>query len=189
METAAYLLLFLVIDGSVALLSSLYNAMSSPMQAIHDVEGQVAQWDCGSSTVELDVLEPGEYERNWTYATQAVQLVNTEDGSHQPMPLVFSMAHSPCQKGQLTLAGFIQHVYLGRLLRRAYRPLLTNLNAANLYIRTTNYPRTIQSCAGPPVLCGVCTARCALHWYRPSRWPGSAPRTRAGDATWPQWPQ
>jgi hypothetical protein len=48
--------------------------------------------------------------------------------------------------GQLTSVGFMQHVHLGFLLHKAYSPLITAISdPSQIYIRSTNYARTIQS--------------------------------------------
>jgi hypothetical protein len=46
--------------------------------------------------------------------------------------------------GQLTSRGFMQHIHLGRLINRAYREFLGPLSASEIYIRSTNYLRTIR---------------------------------------------
>ncbi len=47
--------------------------------------------------------------------------------------------------GQLTIAGFQQHLKLGKHLRRAYKPLLSQITSPNqIFIRSTNFERTIQ---------------------------------------------
>lgn len=50
-----------------------------------------------------------------------------------------------CAPGHLTSEGFSQHVELGRALRIPYGNLLGEVKSEELYIRSTNYERTIQS--------------------------------------------
>jgi hypothetical protein len=46
--------------------------------------------------------------------------------------------------GQLTSIGFKQHFDLGIHLRKAYEKYLYDISRDDLYIRSTNYDRTIQ---------------------------------------------
>lgn len=48
--------------------------------------------------------------------------------------------------GQLTSIGFMQHIELGELLRSYYTSLLKKIHSSDqIYVRSTNYARTIQS--------------------------------------------
>lgn len=66
-----------------------------------------------------------------------------------PSPNLYHALEMPdnlLDKGQLTSRGFMQHIQLGRFLRNAYKPVISTLNASKqIYIRSTNYPRTLQS--------------------------------------------
>ena len=47
--------------------------------------------------------------------------------------------------GQLTTRGFMQHIELGQLLNKLYgRKYLANVLSSHMYVRTTNYARTVQ---------------------------------------------
>jgi hypothetical protein len=63
---------------------------------------------------------------------------------------VLELFHTPDRSlppGQLTSVGFMQHVHLGYSLHKAYSSLLEQIVDPNeqLYVRSTNYARTIQS--------------------------------------------
>lgn len=50
--------------------------------------------------------------------------------------------------GQLTSVGFMQHIALGELLHSYYTSLLNRIHSSDqIYVRSTNYARTIQSVA------------------------------------------
>ena len=63
---------------------------------------------------------------------------------------VFHRGDFNLMQGQLTSRGFMQHINLGKLLRRSYLAFISsNINSSkNLYVRSTRYDRTIQSAAG-----------------------------------------
>lgn len=63
---------------------------------------------------------------------------------------VFTVPDFDLAPGQLTTRGFMQEYHLGSYLRERYGGYLEGAVAhpANLYVRSTNYPRTIQSVAG-----------------------------------------
>jgi hypothetical protein len=46
--------------------------------------------------------------------------------------------------GQLTTRGFMQHIQLGTLLHSAYGSFLNQLTPRDVYVRSTNYLRTIR---------------------------------------------
>jgi hypothetical protein len=46
--------------------------------------------------------------------------------------------------GQLTSRGFMQHIYLGKLLHSTYQDYFDLLKANDIYVRSTNYLRTIR---------------------------------------------
>jgi hypothetical protein len=46
--------------------------------------------------------------------------------------------------GQLTTRGFMQHIHLGTLLHSAYGSFLDQLTTTDVYVRSTNYLRTIR---------------------------------------------
>jgi hypothetical protein len=46
--------------------------------------------------------------------------------------------------GQLTSRGFMQHIYLGQLLHSTYQDYFDLLKANDIYVRSTNYLRTIR---------------------------------------------
>jgi hypothetical protein len=53
--------------------------------------------------------------------------------------------------GQLTSRGFMQHILLGVYLRKAYERFLGAVESpAELYVRSTNYDRTVQVVQPPP---------------------------------------
>ena len=59
---------------------------------------------------------------------------------------VFTQSDSDIPPGILTTRGFMQHILLGKHLSKAYRFYLETLTAPDdLYIRSTNYRRTILS--------------------------------------------
>lgn len=69
-----------------------------------------------------------------------------EDLSRALDPMsVFSTSDVLLPKGQLTSIGFMQHITLGSLLRTQYQQLLERVVSNDqLYVRSTNYRRTIQ---------------------------------------------
>lgn len=51
--------------------------------------------------------------------------------------------------GQLTTTGFMQHIKLGKHLQESYKPVLEKIDSPrDIYVRSTNYDRTIQSAIG-----------------------------------------
>jgi hypothetical protein len=46
--------------------------------------------------------------------------------------------------GQLTSRGFMQHIYLGQLLHSTYQEYFDLLKTNDIYVRSTNYLRTIR---------------------------------------------
>lgn len=53
-----------------------------------------------------------------------------------------------CKGGQLTPAGFLQHIFNGKHLRKAYTGLLESIKAgSSALVTTTDYSRTVQSAA------------------------------------------
>lgn len=46
--------------------------------------------------------------------------------------------------GQLTSRGFMQHIHLGKLIRSTYHDYFHRLTPKDMYIRSTNYLRTIR---------------------------------------------
>ena len=62
---------------------------------------------------------------------------------------VFQLPDLRLSPGQLTTRGFMQHVVLGKSLAESYKRLLHGVHSPrNIYIRSTNYARTLQSAAG-----------------------------------------
>jgi hypothetical protein len=85
------------------------------------------------------------------------QLLKRAEGKPPHRPTL-QRVQQPCAPGQLTPKGFAQHTALGRHLARAYAPLLSQLNprgggggggggGSPLYVRSTDYTRTIGSVA------------------------------------------
>jgi hypothetical protein len=62
---------------------------------------------------------------------------------------IFNTGDFELEQGQLTTRGFMQHIHLGSLLRKTYSSFLNThiKSVSNLYVRSTNYDRTIQSVA------------------------------------------
>ena len=61
---------------------------------------------------------------------------------------LFQISDRELAPGQLTSVGFMQHVHLGFALNKAYDSLISKINdRSELYVRSTNYARTIQSAA------------------------------------------
>jgi len=62
---------------------------------------------------------------------------------------IFNAGDFELEQGQLTTRGFMQHIHLGSLLRKTYSSFLNTQikSVSNLYVRSTNYDRTIQSVA------------------------------------------
>ena len=52
-----------------------------------------------------------------------------------------------CKAGQLTPEGYLQHIALGKHLRRQYSHLLDDLQGDQISVRSTNSDRTVQSAA------------------------------------------
>lgn len=62
--------------------------------------------------------------------------------------VVFQIPDMRLKPGLLTTRGFMQHISLGKSLAKSYLRLLQGVHSAqNIYIRSTNYARTIQSVA------------------------------------------
>lgn len=78
---------------------------------------------------------------------QVVSTVNGEALGRQMTPFVKPNDDQECQTGQLTARGFEQHLNLGDHLRIAYESLLETVGSENLYVRSTDYTRTIGSVA------------------------------------------
>jgi hypothetical protein len=51
---------------------------------------------------------------------------------------------NPVERGQLTVRGFMQHIELGEQLHMLYSKFLQNTSTNSLYVRSTNYGRTVQ---------------------------------------------
>jgi len=61
---------------------------------------------------------------------------------------IFKVPDTRLEPGLLTTRGFMQHVVLGKSLAKSYESLLKGVHSPrNLYIRSTNYARTVQSVA------------------------------------------
>ncbi len=59
---------------------------------------------------------------------------------------IFTKADRDLLPGELTSKGFMQHIYLGELLHKKYKTFLSKVvSAKQVYIRSTNYNRTVQS--------------------------------------------
>lgn len=52
-----------------------------------------------------------------------------------------------CRLGQLTEVGVQQHLTLGENMRQAYSSLLSDIQPGEIYVRSTDYTRTLQSAA------------------------------------------
>lgn len=58
---------------------------------------------------------------------------------------LFGRSDLTLPQGQLTSTGFMQHIHLGDHLQRAYASFMKSVSSAKeVYIRSTNYHRTIQ---------------------------------------------
>lgn len=54
-------------------------------------------------------------------------------------------ADTALRPGQLTTRGFMQHIELGQLLNKIYgKNYLADIVSSQMYVRTTNYARTVQ---------------------------------------------
>jgi hypothetical protein len=51
---------------------------------------------------------------------------------------------NPVDRGQLTVRGFMQHIELGKQLHMLYGKFLQNTSTNSIYVRSTNYGRTVQ---------------------------------------------
>ena len=73
-------------------------------------------------------------------------LYQGEDLSDALNPMkIFSTPDLALRQGQLTSIGFMQHITLGSMLHRHYAELLDRITAQDqIYVRSTNYARTIQ---------------------------------------------
>lgn len=113
--------------------------------AIHAIPGatDVAGWDCGA---------PESIRALWQKLENFEIQSMTSGAPVDPKNYMPNLArsHEVCKPGMLTKEGFIQHVNLGKHLRQAYSSMLSNYSTSSgsLYVRSTNYPRTIQSTAG-----------------------------------------
>ena len=82
--------------------------------------------------------------RRATEIPESEPLDHVLDASH-----VFHIKDLDLAPGQLTTRGFMQHIRLGRALRASYRDLMNSIKSPNqIYVRSTNYVRTIQSVTG-----------------------------------------
>jgi hypothetical protein len=114
--------------------------------AIHQLpRTKKVEWDCGASD---DVQEL------WKRFS-VFQVVNVRTERSVPVmyyqPAGLGSEHRNCEPGKLTKEGFLQHLRLGKHLRKSYSSALklTDRNFSDwFYARSTNYPRTIQSAIG-----------------------------------------
>jgi len=69
-----------------------------------------------------------------------VSFMDALDSTH-----LFSRSDTTLPQGQLTSTGFMQHIHLGDHLQQAYATFIRSVTSAkDVYIRSTNYHRTIQ---------------------------------------------
>ena len=87
-----------------------------------------------------------------------LQSIKSKDPSAASKPLMQSLDHNSTKlfkksdfmldQGQLTSRGFMQHISLGTILRKAYGSFLSTIKyPPQVIVRSTNYDRTIQSVA------------------------------------------
>ncbi|CAD5115609.1 unnamed protein product [Dimorphilus gyrociliatus] len=80
-----------------------------------------------------------------------------------------------CAITQLTPAGFLQTIRIGKLLRSKYSSFLSNIRKQDIYVRTTERSRTVQSAVGflyglldevelPPFKVSASTNFCSTKW-------------------------
>lgn len=88
--------------------------------------------------------KPGSGNASKIAATEKITLPDSLNSS-----TIFSNGDFELEQGQLTTRGFMQHIHLGSLLRKTYSSFLNThiKSVSNLYVRSTNYDRTIQSVA------------------------------------------
>jgi hypothetical protein len=111
---------------------------------------------------ELVSIEPEEHEHEEHSHRDNNEAHADPEAEHQELPPVrplppaldpesiFNVPDYDLAPGQLTSRGFMQEVNLGHYLSRQYSSYLEGRvqHPTNVYVRTTNYPRTIQSVAG-----------------------------------------
>lgn len=125
--------------------------------AIHELPNtnETARWVC----------RPVGLEQRRAAASARVVNVDGRPLHRSLLPQTDDGAGGHCAPAQLTPRGFAQHAALGRHLGRAYAPLLRAIGAdrntshARLYIRSTDYTRTLMSAAA--LLSGLLPMRAA----------------------------
>ncbi|CAE8692947.1 unnamed protein product [Polarella glacialis] len=99
---------------------------------------------------------PGNLSSLWKNLPKRFRAISTAEGQPlreemlRPKLKEGSSLASECAPGQLTARGFRQHLELGAHLNGAYREFLAALqrhDRGRLYVRSTDYPRTVTSAA------------------------------------------
>ena len=110
------------------------------------LEPEVVQWaNKAATSFRVKLMPPLD-------AEEAITSFDDKDPAVNALtkPLLFTNPDRELAPGLLTSRGFMQHVRLGMALRKLYEDFLGHLDGPAeevLYIRSTNYERTIQSVA------------------------------------------
>ncbi|CBN74266.1 conserved unknown protein [Ectocarpus siliculosus] len=122
--------------------------------AIHDLpNAEEHKWRCQPFSEEI--------QRKWEGVSRfSVQSVDGKPLERSFTPAVYAeeemdqlgdefkgQAGELCKHGQLTEAGIRQHLTLGDHMHKAYHSLLGDVAAEEIYIRSTDYTRTLESAA------------------------------------------
>lgn len=130
--------------GDRSAIHTLPNAtMKTPSSPL--VEPQARQFTRFFANLHLNILQDSSSSSS---SSSQQPLLKGEDLSHALDPaVVFQRSDYSLPQGQLTSRGFVQHLELGQLLLRAYDTLFLQkiVQAEQVYVRSTNYVRTIQS--------------------------------------------
>ena len=119
-------------------------------------------FDCRLSSFELKLLDPSQAPsvssyipittQTWSFNMTIVDGNIDQDGESLRTALdpghAFKVPDVGLSQGQLTSIGFMQHVRIGKILNYAYSDFLAQHIAIprDIYIRSTNYVRTIRVC-------------------------------------------
>jgi hypothetical protein len=135
--------------GDRSAIHTLPNAtMKTPSSPL--VEPQARPFTRFFANLQLNILHDGAASSSASSSTSPPppSTAKGEDLSHALDPaVVFQRSDYTLPQGQLTSRGFVQHLELGQLLLRAYDALFLQkiVQAEQVYVRSTNYVRTIQS--------------------------------------------
>jgi hypothetical protein len=134
------------------------NIRHGDRSAIHSMPGSIVNTkEVYSTYIEKEALGfrsklssfkilflPDSAKRKASEIPESEPLTHVLDPSH-----VFVIKDLALAPGQLTTRGFMQHIRLGKALHNAYSDLLSSITSPEqIYVRSTNYVRTIQSVAG-----------------------------------------